>query len=656
MVEYIYKGQLLVQNEDSELVKDYDLEYIKLHGCVNKPELGFIFTNDEYRRQMTGVLNFKIVKFSQDIQDKNFIFVGTSFQEEDIEFYLEKFEDAGFTRKGSLIFIDPQPSISLKDRIEELGGHLIEWDTKTFLEFVSNLNINTKEEEKRKTRLNYAGYYVYDDLKKTFNTDKHYESKLYHGENCKWEDVFHNWVISRNQESEILKLKSVIEKNKIGKIEDNIHCIVIYGKSFVGKTCLSKKIISLFEKDNYEIIEFKGHTFSKRVLVDYINNHPYRDNFILIVDNGSYYYNRIEELMKREMLNKRLIIISTSRNYYHLKRRYYLEGENFYEIELNDSVNRDFASTILSKLNEKGSIGSYKAIYEDNPDDAVDKVVKYKTLMELLTVITKGVKHKEKVKNEVDRIDMKNEPGLFLSYLVLFDKLDLPEFKNEYLSLMFPTKFSFLSNNKEIENIIKSTQTGFAIRNPYYSDNVYRRLNLNDKLDLILNLVTSVSGNVSENIQNDYRIIFEAYTSVENLHARLKIRYKDILNYLYKLKNIYGGISYFWLQLGIAEQKLKHYDKARIHLDMALSLRPTSYKIMHSVARNAMKQGVECNDLRYAKEYFEEGKSKMRILINSNKWEYEKALSFSVHSFINETKKFVLKHNLILDDDSIKSV
>ena len=69
LIENIYeheKKSILVQNEKS--IKNNDeivTELYKLHGCVNKPENGFIFSTDEYTSMIENA-DFRMKEFAND--------------------------------------------------------------------------------------------------------------------------------------------------------------------------------------------------------------------------------------------------------------------------------------------------------------------------------------------------------------------------------------------------------------------------------------------------------------------------------------------------------------------------------------------------------------------------------------------------------------
>ncbi|MDE7300327.1 MAG: SIR2 family protein, partial [Lachnospiraceae bacterium] len=96
LVENIYKKKgkkLLVQNQNKEKQEDSDTDtqYIKLHGCVNGNAENMVFSSKEYKRLINGTMNFKLNNLVFDIQRENFIFIGASMDEPDIDHYITQY-------------------------------------------------------------------------------------------------------------------------------------------------------------------------------------------------------------------------------------------------------------------------------------------------------------------------------------------------------------------------------------------------------------------------------------------------------------------------------------------------------------------------------------------------------------------------------------
>jgi len=106
------------------------VEYIKLHGCVRNPSGKLVFSANDYIDSMLKSQDYRFNQFGQDIQFGDFIFVGTDYNEVNLDYYLKLYESSGgISSKGRLFFINPNPTIIFKTKIKGIGGKIIEWST-----------------------------------------------------------------------------------------------------------------------------------------------------------------------------------------------------------------------------------------------------------------------------------------------------------------------------------------------------------------------------------------------------------------------------------------------------------------------------------------------------------------------------------------------
>ena len=336
LVEHIcYKNHIdfVVQNVSKEKTVKDELEYVKLHGCVNAPDEPLIFSKTEYDNLISSRLNFKHNNLISDIQNENFIFVGASLDERDIDYYISQYENAGHFRKGKLFFIEPYPTLKLQMRVEKLEGTIIKWTAEEFLKFVEKINFNPTELEKRKMRLIYSGIYPLKDILNSVPKEGPYESKLYEGYNSNWHDLKEGWLFEPSCIYEIYE-----KINQIDFSKNNNYCLALYGNVFCGKDCILKLVGSYLEKKGVEVLEFKGKKLDVRVLKEYISNST-NENYALLVENASYYYKVIEKILQMDT-GKHLLVVTTSRNYYHMKKKYYLEGNPYEQFNVKNSIDK----------------------------------------------------------------------------------------------------------------------------------------------------------------------------------------------------------------------------------------------------------------------------------------------------------------------------
>jgi hypothetical protein len=94
----------------TDLLSDKRSSIIHLHGLVDRPESGYVFSQNEYAKSMTRP-NSWMLTLSQLIRSETFIVAGTSFDEIDVEYYLEQRSQK--TIRGDIppsILIEPFPN------------------------------------------------------------------------------------------------------------------------------------------------------------------------------------------------------------------------------------------------------------------------------------------------------------------------------------------------------------------------------------------------------------------------------------------------------------------------------------------------------------------------------------------------------------------
>lgn len=652
LVENIYKNKgllLTIQNSDKQKqVADNSTEYIKLHGCVNSGIDNLIFTRDDYTALISSNVNFKSNCLVSDIHNENFIFVGASMDERDIDHYISIYEKAGFLSNGKLFFIDPYPTFKADERIKSLNGTLLRWDTEKFLNFITNLDYNPNAQEALKKRLNYAGYFLLDDIIAGIDKSKVYESKLYEGYDCKWEDISNDWVFDRPELQKIYThLKSITF------VEKDCYCCSIYGSSFSGKDCLLKLLGMKLKKDNFHVIEFHGKHFDYNVLLEYIRESKF-SKYVLLIENASYYYRLLEKIMQYDLFGKKLIILTTSRMYYHLRKKYYLEGNPFIDYKIDDRITKELAEEIFPKLIQNGYLGNLPR----DEKRCIPKLMEKDTIINLFTDLTYGDGFRKNIKRTVSKIMISSQQiKLLYIDLIIFDHADLPYYPSELLTSRYSFKFFgskyTVAEDESLLDFIKIEKNGVSIKNELLSNKLRDTLNINQKKDSILNILIWISKYVSEKKENYWRIIFESLLKEDKLEIEFGFGIKDVLEIYYRIKDYYSDISFYWLQLGIAEQRLNDYSKALNHLNMALNIRPHAYQIKHAIARNYLKHANYTNDTSLAESLFDIGEKNMKKLIYSEEYVMIKAKPYSIHCYVFEKIKYIQNFDRTISNGEI---
>lgn len=651
LVENIYsqsEKNLVVQNQQKLIINDDETQLFKLHGCVNCIKEGLIFSEEEYRDLTARTLDAKLNKFTNDIQRENVILVGASLDEPDIHYYLKKYEDAGCKyRNNKLIIIDYNPSRYLKSMVKKLNAILIKASAEEFLEYIGCLNYNPDALEKARINLSYNGIYQLNNLKKLFKTP--YESKLYEGYFCQWQDIYERWNFENKSYNEAC---SQLEDLISGKSQ--VDCFSIYGNYFSGKSCLLKALAYYMLGKGYEILEYRGRFLNIKVVSDYVRK-SVNEKICLVIDNASYYYEQIEKLFYKNIGEKKLVILTASRTYYHLKKKYYLEGNSFHEFKINDFLDRGNSLIIKDKLKEKNHL-SYMASYSE--EEQIKEIAKQKTIANLIVQLTYGdISKKNRDRLSKSFWNLSAMEQRLLTELAIFDVSDIEMYPRELFTERYGKNIildeEIVKNVTRIVDYVRMDENELALRNSIVEKYILEK-NFDVIQDCIINILKYVSRYVTERKTDIWYIIFQGLLKEDVLINKLKLSDESILNIYFSVKGEFENISYYWLQLGLYKQKKGDFVSAYNYLEKSVSIRPKSYKIQHAIARNFLRHANHIDNYEEAEILFCEGEKRIRKLIDSKEYYKEKAKPFSVNSYILEKVRFCRKFNICPSGNELK--
>lgn len=628
--------------------KDKATEYYKLHGSVNNPSEGFTFSTDEYVETMIQSRDYRFSSLSSDMHSENFIFLGSNFEEINLDYYFKLYENTGYTSsRGKIIVVNPKPSMLLKSKIEKIQGILIEWNSEQFFDFIDQVSTEKKsianyDLEKDIQNLGFINIKIVRD---SFLDKKNYDSKLYLGYEPEWQDIFSDWDF--NDE----RIQNIFDEflDKAKNVRSGV--LSFYGKPYIGKSTFLKRVGNNLRDLGYETFYFRGKNFNFQPLLNYIRKSNFV-NYSLIVDNASYYYGPLKSLMRSIPSDKRLIIVTASRPFFHFKWRYNLVGEFFSEFLIEPNITKEYAVSITTKLEEKGYLGELKIL--PTIEERVDRVMKNNDVMSFLFNLTYGKGFEKRFNKDLEPfLNNENFAKDLLISLAIFNRLELPHFPNELISHFTNNRTKEIL--KKIEGFIKTTNdNNFQLRSGFFTSNILRSVSVEKIISHLKEILVRISPQVDDKSHTYWNEIQASLTKEKTLRKILGLNSHQIRHLLYDIRNYYSENFNFWIQLGIAEQREKDFEKALNHFKQAEALRPNSYMVQNAIGRNFMKQANSINIFPMAKKYYEEGE---KILLNliENREELQ-ARAFSTHTYLYEKMIFVENFNVSLTSEEISKM
>lgn len=641
LIENIYfneEKKILVQNEKSiKSNPDALVELFKLHGCVNKPENGFIFSSDEYISMIENA-DFRMKEFANDYFKNDVIFVGTELDEDDISYILKNYLSSGYEHNTRCFYICPSVKPKLLSQIKsKKNSFIINWDTEKFLNYLS-CNVQKRDLETENLKhLSARGFQNIEDVLK--KKSKYYTPILYNGYPPFYEDILDGWDIAYPQYEE--------KKKELLETQDSM-VIALYGKMYVGKTCIARRIVVDFYNKGFVALEFRmENSLDFEMLSKYILSYADRTKFAIMVDDAAQLYKRLYEFLENAELKKyQIVFITTSNVMHHMSKRHELLLHDYKELYINPTLKYQYANNIYSKLKEKSRLGVLSK-YAESSRDSIAFIKQQKDIINLLFVLTHGKGFQEYFENMIENIDAPKEYFDLFYVVAIFSVLEIDGYPNEFLINLHKR----IKKNK-LESIFdgliyfKEKKRFLKIRCSNLMETItVTALSEQQKIDYILPNVIYLKGLFNERTENIYSDYFHVLTKEAFLHKKLRISYDVLRQFYMNLEKSFNDISYYWMQRAILEQHDKRFEDAEIFINNAKKIRPDSYQAQHALAKNRMERALkeldEGTSYSVASFMFEEGEKGMTDLIDNPK--YSRSFCYSVHAYLDMKIKYCKK-------------
>ena len=647
LIENIYdqKGiKYVVQNERKQKTANGERQLIKLHGCVNQPEEGLIFSNEDYATSL-ATEDYRLKEFGQDFFANDIVFVGTEFNESDLSVLIEKNIQSGFSTGGnSYFFVTPSLSYQLKTLINsQKNFYYINWDCKTFLEKCSELKKSEKTIVDAKRLLEqYGGFQDVGDYKAV---PQDYESKLYYGNKVIYYDIFADWDIVYSKTDRIVKKIIALQENSKSFIS-------IFGKAFCGKTVAATRLLIELYKNGYASYSYNCSGETELLeLNNYLRNNKDLKKVAVLIDDAAYLYGSIAKLIN--LLTDypiTVVFILVSNSSKHSSQKHELVGLCGWEWEVTGYFDDKLPYQIYRKLKEKKRLGKLLKL---NERQAVDRIKEAKQLVEFLYQNTYGDGFKTYFSKRANEIvqEASSDAIDFFNYLCILSKMGIYNISRGLISLRFRQL-----NQEELSDVVIGMELSGSItlRCSDAYDNYLFSIPSSERIKYIYDVLIGISNMFREGGNNRWQNVFEQLLKGRDLIRVLKIDKEDVVKLFAKMEKYYSDTSYYWMQRGLLKQYCHDYDEADTFLNQALCIRPNSYQIRHALAKNKLEKAMflcDNNPGKEADDLYDDGSASLIALIE-DPW-FSNNIGHSVHSYISMTLKYFKKRGYIIDRSEV---
>lgn len=662
LVETIYADQpsrnrpLVHRKDSSTLDRNASLELFKLHGCVTRPDLGFVFDKEEYE-SYTASPSWGMNVFANLFLTNDVVFLGTEFAEIDMRIMIQRnLNQVEINSAPQYFFISPEINNYelTRDIRKNKNLHHIQWDTKQFLSAIKT-QITDVNDIRRKMR-DY-GMTFYDEMLRESEAEANrYLSKLYLGEYARPLDFFQDYDIRRPE------LENIADK----LANNEHHLVVIYGDAYTGKTCAALRLgVDLMAK-GYEFsvfpLNYATHATAYQERVhEYLSNLPSGTKIAILAENMSFYYGHVKRILEQCPPNiSSLIFICTAPTRDHNSKKYLLDCYcNLTEIYLTErTADGRFSNNIYDKLSEKNHLNKLRS-YGSNKKECVKYIREVNDLIEVLYIAQEG---RQFVAYFTDLLGSKANDGNKEAFMILacLSALDVSEISIVLFSNIVKQCGISLNMNQfcnDYADVIRVQGERITIRCSRLlwssCEKVITEAQLINWIKVAVQFLAKTLREREETLQNE---VFQKLLKVKNLRVNINLDNDKILDLLLSVQSRCKHLSYYWVQRGIIHRDLTDFEEANNALSEAADIRQnTSYHIRHAQAKNYMEWGVWAiqHEPSHAAYYFSLGKDQIEHLIEIASSRF---YAYSIHTYIDMTIKYYREQHAVIPEATMYTI
>jgi hypothetical protein len=604
LVSALKKCKKPVQNFIYKCHKDYyqyspqDIDeafVVHLHGYVRKDQFGYIFGHKEYAATIKERLAWHI-KFADDFSHGKFLFVGTRFDEPDLDAYISYREKASSYDRTNLcdsFLVTTSIDDVVINRMRYNGVLCIEASANDFFSWLADqIKINEKRSVILSKLLPPIASQKSDDAKKSWiaftsqfnvlNTNNFDEPDpdfhdFFNGDMPTWNDI------KNNNDARL----SIIDKIITNISTDGIAIRAITGAAGCGKTTALMRIAwELKSLDCYVFFFYDESYINVDHFINVISS-IYNKNGFVFIDNAAEYIDQVDIIIHRlkskypENLNNIKFIIAERDNRFQ-RVTDAVRSIPINEFELN-WINDDDIIAISEKLKQKDKLRSLRG-------KSKKEITKFfadhseKQLLVAMREISSGGKFDDIIAKEY--IDIQNK-----TLQSIYATVALCHYRNFTINIniinrIFESQISHEDLMKEIKSgtlkrVVIYKDKRLSTRHPiiaqqlFFNDKLNSTLSRKNKAQLIINLMIAIAPyvNVEElskgsSLSKIVKNIMD-YDNIDNIIGRDN---ESIEKFFIDLKDHYEWNSKYWAQRALFESSRSKFNDALDYANYAVKL------------------------------------------------------------------------------------
>lgn len=576
---------------------------IKLNGDINRPDLDFIFSAQEYARNLTKTISW-YTELAKDMHTYTFLFIGTKLEEPLLEYYLELFKKNNNIATSTKSYVlTPNATeiekISLSEHnLEHISGKLSDFisyiETEfngtlpTYKDVVGNLNPYMIKDDKHLEIVSKITPVSLRNIVPKTPSSNHVDNirDFYRGFKPTWQDIIDNVPAS-------LKKTKEFTDNVFSNPNNPCELFVIHGVAGCGKSTALKQISLHLANKKQSSVYFVDNSYENLndvvSYLDSIKNQPYYICIDRIINNN--YRELLDIIVKKR--TKAIFIITENTALWERKAKAFLQPVTT-EILNMSTIEPDDVDEILAKIKEFGNWTRLEKMTKPERRRELAGKASRQLLIGLLEV-TSGLGYQEIITKDFKSLSSVDERNLLLlsSIAALENYPSNEETLSRALAFLNPdfnTSVKYLADN--MRGILKYNHGDITTRHRVYSERVFN-IDKNSELKKVL-LIAYIRSFIN------YK-----FPIVQNLSKKEASIYKHLVNYKFLIRflgnnqeeilDIYNHFEkslenegLLLLQYGLALRHFGHTYEAFEKLQIALNAYPNSPHIEHALAHQKL--------------------------------------------------------------------
>jgi hypothetical protein len=569
-----------------------DMEYdqvlaIHLHGFVRKPAAGFVFSPTEYAMASNARYTWHTI-FSDEFHKYGFIFVGTDFNESDLESYLSARQVQFPEYRPPSFLVVPNATPGLAAAMSTKGIHCVKATAADFFRWLDEQcpgRIRKSDEffgehpALGKAEAQFAKHYavfkrscvkVSDDLSDIARGPRLKDHDFLGGDESDWNDIFDNNDAVFHVVPQVLSFIEAVDSGSTPS--PSVICLV--GAPGSGKTTALRRISLDASRRGRSVYYYQSdYGLQLASMTAVLKTLP--PNSLFVVDNAALHSVELFDLSEQLVKHGRPIhILTAERTTRYRRLEVESRGSDIARFNVDELPDSDIA-VLLVKLREKARLGSLH-------DKTVEEQVRFfrtdakRQLLVAMKEATHGRQFDQILDSEYREIQPAEAKRVYEIVSLVHqtgERLGFPEVCRA--AKVKPEEF-YKWLNTSLHGIVIPRSDRIATRHPVIAQRViFNFVPPRDRLKMMASVLEAVAPYLNVRRLREHppeAQLMRRFLDFEVVEDLAQGRDVLIDDFYRSLQPLYEWNSKYWAQRGIFEAKRKNFAAAYSHVKLAVKM------------------------------------------------------------------------------------